>query len=99
VCMQTLSNRREIVVCAACFGPLPSVPAKVMLSVLAGSTSPQEIAEREDVAACSRNCGEIYCSVACREKAWESSHRLLCVGDISEEDAPTHPLIELKVND
>lgn len=96
VAMQTLSNRREVMVCAACFGPL-CVPASTMMSVLTGTTSPQDICCRSDVCACTKECGEMYCSVGCREKAWESSHRLLCVGEVSEEEAESHPLVQLKI--
>lgn len=47
---------------------------------------------KPNVAWCSQNCGEIYCSAVCRDAAWAHSHVLLCVGPLTQD----HPLVEFK---
>jgi len=40
-----------------------------------------------------QNCGEVYCSEACREAHFHHSHNLMCVGPIQQAD---HPLVKFK---
>mmetsp|Transcript_64896 Transcript_64896/g.120763 ORF Transcript_64896/g.120763 Transcript_64896/m.120763 type:complete len:482 (-) Transcript_64896:9-1454(-) len=42
---------------------------------------------------CSKGCGELYCSTACRDAHYMHSHNLLCAGLVETED---HPLIKFK---
>jgi hypothetical protein len=44
-----------------------------------------------------QGCGTLYCSEECRELSWRTSHRLLCVGTISDAEAATHPLVQYKL--
>lgn len=100
VCMQTLQNRHESLACAFCFGFLPS-PAAVHLNILTGDLDLQGVGEAPEsfgVWGCVQNCGEIYCSKECSDQAWSSSHGLLCVGAITEAEAPNHPLFRFKMH-
>ena len=100
VAMQTLANRFEVLACAKCLGPLPA-PPEVHLHVLLGKTAPHEVAARPEafgVSACARDCGELYCSEACRDAAWAGGHCHLCVGHVSEAEAADHPMVRFKVN-
>eukprot|EP00947_MAST-08B_sp_MAST-8B-sp1_P005060 g5060.t1 len=48
---------------------------------------------------CDRGCGELYCSEVCRLADWTAGgHDLLCTGDIPEEEAEGHPLIQFKLH-
>ena len=51
-----------------------------------------------DIFSCSNHCGEMYCSKSCRDNHWNSCHRLLCTGDIPEDEADSHTLIRFKVH-
>jgi len=51
-----------------------------------------------DIIPCSKNCGELYCSNECRNQHWKYTHNLTCTGDVTEEEAPTHPLIKFKTH-
>ena len=41
---------------------------------------------------CRHRCGELYCSRACQQSAWERHHRLLCVGPLSSNE---HELVRV----
>lgn len=97
--MQTLSNRRDVLVCSCCLGPLPC-PVETHLACLNGSQTAQALAvDPAAVAAvgCAQACGELYCSAQCRDQAWRGGHCLLCVGHVSDEDAAEHPLVQFKI--
>ena len=45
-----------------------------------------------------KGCGELYCSVQCRDQHWLRGHKLLCVGPIPDDVAPSHPLVLYKMH-
>jgi len=45
---------------------------------------------------CTGGCGELYCSIECRDLSFQLYHNFLCVGPIKEEDSTVHPLILFK---
>jgi hypothetical protein len=98
-CMQTLSNKQDVLVCSQCLqfiGPLD-----LHLKVLAREVSRQSLDDficRGVVVPCTQGCGEFYCSEHCRDGHWSSHHELLCTGRITEEEAADHPLIKFKVH-
>ena len=47
---------------------------------------------------CAAGCGAVYCSDACRARAWEDGHEYLCVGAIPDALAPVHPLFRFVVH-
>ena len=51
-----------------------------------------------EIIPCSSSCGELYCSSACANSHFENGHKLLCTGEIAEEDALNHPLIKFKIH-
>jgi hypothetical protein len=100
VAMQTLANRHEVLACAHCLAPLAASPEQ-HLSVMSGDVGLQEVAsasEKFGCFGCARECGELYCCRDCRDSAWGVGHCLLCVGDVAEEEAESHPLIKFKIH-
>jgi len=95
--MQTLSNRQDVLVCSCCLGPLPC-PVEIHLACMTDSHTIQALAEDPGVVVgCTQACGELYCSVKCRDQAWHGSHCMLCVGHVPDEEAAAHPLVQFKV--
>jgi hypothetical protein len=110
--LQTLPNRRSVIVCTACLMPLGSLATQ--LGVLQGSVSRENIieecgsgnfpalADEDDFAEmipCITGCGEMYCSDKCREHHWShKGHKLLCTGLIPEKEAEAHPLMQFKLH-
>ena len=101
VAMQSPPNRHEAARCSCCLGTLP-LPPREHLELLVGSLTPQTVAkapEKHGAVGCKQSCGELYCSALCRDRAWnKEGHSLLCVGFVSEADAPNHPLVQFKVH-
>ena len=102
VAMQTLANRADVLVCAACFGPLPA-PTETHLGVLVeGVCSPREVASSPRAfgcVGCQANCGELFCSQACHDRAWNVyGHGRLCTGLVPEAEAETHPVVQFKMH-
>lgn len=65
---------------------------------MTGTHTVQALAEDPGVlVGCTQACGELYCSVKCRDEAWRSSHCMLCVGHVLDEEAEAHPLVQFKV--
>jgi hypothetical protein len=103
--LQTLPNRRSVIVCTACLMPLGSLATQ--LGVLQGSVSRENIieecgsgnfpalADEDDFAEmipCITGCGEMYCSDKCREHHWShKGHKLLCTGLIPERGRGASP--------
>jgi hypothetical protein len=108
--LQTIPNRKSVVVCGCCLKPLGSISTQI--GTLQGMISRENIAEELDsgstflkdvyccpVTPCPAKCGEMYCSERCRDLHWANQgHRLLCTGHISDEEADFHPLISFKVH-
>lgn len=108
--LQTLPNRKSVVVCTTCLKSLG--PLSMQMAVLQGVVSRQNVKEEvcnfahlpnelctDNLVSCSCNCGEVYCSEVCREHHWSvKGHRYLCTGLISDDDADTHPLINYKMH-
>lgn len=46
----------------------------------------------------SQACGELYCSISCRDAHWARGHCFLCVGPIPEQEAGQHPLVLFKMH-
>ncbi|KAJ1402759.1 hypothetical protein B484DRAFT_230639 [Ochromonadaceae sp. CCMP2298] len=108
--LQTLPNRRSVIVCTSCLRPLGSLSTQ--LGVLQGTVSRENIieecanfpplADEDDFAElmpCITGCGEMYCSEKCREHHWSyKGHKLLCTGLIPEKGAEAHPLMQFKLH-
>ena len=96
VALQSLPNRRDVVVCSNCFIFLS---VKHQLNILQKNYSRQDIsvaAPNSNDCPCLNNCGELYCSDACRKS--HTGHGLLCTGCIPDEEASEHPLFQFKVH-
>lgn len=100
VAMQDLASRAEVMCCGKCLAPL-QINESLRHELASGVKTRQEIYESlkragfgPGVVPCSSGCGELYCCQRCRLE--HESHRLLCVGNISEREADTHPLLEYK---
>lgn len=99
-------ERHDIVVCSNCWQPLGNISRQLVL--LSRQVTRADFEDEvppipddhhlSDVIPCENRCGELYCSVVCQENHYSRCHKLLCVGNIAVEDAPTHPLIEFKMN-
>jgi hypothetical protein len=63
------------------------------LSAVAHTVQAQE-GWLSDVVPCSQDCGEVYCSEACRQSHWRTAHSSLCVGAIPDDiHGRNHPLV------
>jgi hypothetical protein len=108
--LQSLPNRKSVVVCTACLKPLGSL--QVQAAVLQGLVSRQNFMEESGnfsllpyecpccpAVPCLSNCGELYCSNECRDHHWSyKGHKYLCTGAIPDEEAEYHPLIGFKMH-
>ena len=72
--------------------------ASLLIDFIAGDLSRQEAVAQlcltGEAVCCTQGCGTLYCSAPCRDAAFETHHRLLCVGLL--EDAE-HPLYQFKI--
>ena len=112
VAMQSLPQQLDVAVCAHCFRFVGTLEQQ--LALLAGDVDRRGFAAHgsppkdratpraaafSDAVPCSRECGELYCSVGCRERHWERCHRFVCTGCIDEAEAAAgHPLIDFKLH-
>ena len=106
LCQQTLSNKQNALVCGCCYRFLGSIDIQLQLLMRQISRAdvgtcvidPNSSGYLSALIPCDSNCGEFYCSIECKEKAWNTVHNYSCTGAITEEEAPTHPLIEFKTH-
>ena len=49
--------------------------------------------EEPHYVSCNKCERELYCSNECREKAWDSYHEILCIGNNPSSD---HPMLKLE---
>lgn len=108
--LQTLPNRKSMIVCTTCLKPLGSL--SLQMGILQGLVSRQNALQEygtfgllpgERACAClipcTCNCGELYCSEVCRDHHWTvKGHKMLCTGLISDDEADMHPLINFKIH-
>lgn len=102
--LQTIPNRKSVIVCGSCLKPLGNLATQV--GTLQGIVLRQNVVEEINgsghqcgITPCPANCGELYCSDRCRDFHWAvQGHRLLCTGHIPDEEAEFHPLISFKVH-
>jgi hypothetical protein len=102
--LQTIPNRKLVIVCGSCSKPLGNLATQVgtlqgtiyrgnMVAELGG------LGPECTVVGCPTNCGELYCSDRCRDLHWATQgHRLLCTGHIPDEGAEFHPLVGFKMH-
>lgn len=104
-CQQTISNRRNALVCGSCFRFLGSL--QLQLLYLCRKISRQDNLQQlslhsnhflSEIVPCIHNCGEFYCSTVCREAHWQFTHNCMCTGMIPDEVAESHPLIQFKTH-
>lgn len=83
--VQSQASRRAVQVCRACFVPVGSLGSQ--LSYLGVAVPPDTTAstmEHSKIVNCPGGCEDVFCSDACCSWAMEnSSHRLLCEGQLS----------------
>lgn len=108
--LQTLPNRKSMIVCTTCLKPLG--PLTLQMAVLQGIVSRQNAQEEHGnfgllpgeracacIIPCTCNCGELYCSESCRDFHWTiKGHKSLCTGLIPEDEADMHPLVNFKIH-
>lgn len=102
--LQAIPNKQDAVVCSKCARFIGTVGTQ--LSLLTRDIGRQGYVNDSPsfdgdmclapIVPCYHQCGDLYCSEACRAYHFEHGHRLLCTGLISEEEAEFHPLIEFK---
>jgi hypothetical protein len=102
--LQSIPNKQDAVVCSKCARFIGTVGTQ--LSLLTRDIERQGYVNDSPcfdgdmclapIVPCVHQCGDLYCSEACRASHMEQGHRLLCTGLISEEEAEFHPLIEFK---
>lgn len=98
-CQQTLANKNDVLVCSNCFSFLgnPELQMKVLLRMETRiSLLTSGLSSSYNICGCASTCGELYCSEYCRDLHHRNGHMLLCTGAITEQEAPTHPLILFK---
>lgn len=105
-CQQTLSNKQNVLVCGCCYRFIGSIDVQLQLlmrtitraDISSCVIDPNSSGYLSELIPCDSNCGEFYCSLACKERSWNTVHNYSCTGAITEEEAPTHPLIEFKTH-
>jgi hypothetical protein len=105
--IQHVANKEKIFGCDMCSKYLGSIKDQVnFLSDKANIKVPKKLLAAMDdykdplyvalsPVVCDRGCGIMYCSDACKQRAWGLYHNKLCVGDIEDEN---HPLYQLKIH-
>eukprot|EP01041_Mallomonas_annulata_P001861 gene1861-3608_t len=106
LCLQSLPNRRDALVCRYCYRFIGTIA--IQLDYLSKRIDRQSdfSNDYEDnvytvlspIVKCESNCGELYCSQSCRLNHFKEGHSLLCTGHIEEENAADHPLIKFKTH-
>lgn len=103
ICLQTIPNRQNVLACGSCHQYVGS--AGIQMAYLSKKVSRLDFYMKvnnneydiySDVVPCTSLCGEIYCSEICRYEHYTSGHKLLCTGNISDNEAAKHPLILFK---
>lgn len=86
---------KELLLQSGTCGPLDlNLKCNILeLPSLSNNNNNKEKESVSNVVLCSGECGEVYCSLKCEKKAWESGHSLLCVGPLKSLD---HPLCKFK---
>ena len=102
--LQAIPNKQDAAVCAKCARFIGTIGTQ--LSLLTRDISRQEYVNDSPcfendmilgpIIPCFHHCGEMYCSEACRAAHYDKGHRLLCTGQISDEEAGDHPLVLFK---
>ena len=94
--LQTIENRQVNAICGGChcfLGPL-----EFQMNLLSRRISRQDqhvIAQGNAIVLCCNQCGELYCSEACRVHHWqERGHKVLCTGLLDSSD----PMVEFKMH-
>jgi hypothetical protein len=90
--LQSLPNRQDVIVCASCARYVGTCGTQLLL--LTREMSRHEYVHDTPafhgdillapIFPCFHQCGEVYCSEKCRSHHYETQHRLLCTGLISE---------------
>eukprot|EP01031_Cornospumella_fuschlensis_P038636 gene38636-46969_t len=108
--LQTLPNRRSVLVCSNCAQFLGSVGLQMKL--LQNQVSRQDLFGghlaaffnpykplTEHLIPCQGGCGEAYCNLSCRDYHWnKKGHKYLCTGQINPAEADSHPLFAFKMH-
>lgn len=99
VCLQTPSNQRECFTCRNCLCFIGTMQDHVEMVAGLPRSSKGGSLELAKPVACVQNCGQNYCSEACRDHHFNyKGHRWLCVGLIPDAKAKTHPLMKFKMH-
>lgn len=102
--LQTIPNKQDVVVCSKCSRSIGTIGTQ--LSLLTRDIGRQGYLDDSPcfdgdrrlapIVPCFHQCGDLYCSEQCRALHFEKGHNLLCTGQISEDEAEYHPLIQFK---
>ena len=92
--LQSLPNKQDVVVCGKCCKfvgslglQLKQLSKQLDRSSLIDGDIPVAFSGDETyspVHHCQHGCGEVYCSIECRDVHWQRCHQLLCTGSIDE---------------
>mmetsp|Transcript_16855 Transcript_16855/g.25350 ORF Transcript_16855/g.25350 Transcript_16855/m.25350 type:complete len:468 (-) Transcript_16855:7-1410(-) len=102
--LQTIPNKQDVLVCSNCARFVGSYGTQLSLltreaqrqQYLYDSQNFEGDATLSSIIPCFHQCGEVYCSDKCRNIHYHNGHSLCCTGQISEEDAAEHSLIQFK---
>jgi len=101
--LQSIPNKLDVLTCSSCLRFLGTIDIQVdyLTKRLARQDlqmliSTGNIDSSINIIPCKYGCGEFYCSNSCCNSHWESYHKLLCTGQISESEAISNPLILFK---
>ena len=110
LCGIQVDRHRLAVCCAACFAPLGTPSSQLswaagaldrVSAACAPHTAPvalPRLGHSSGVSSggvpCRRACGEVFCTETCLQSGERHGHRLLCVGDVTDE---SHPLYVFKL--
>ena len=108
--LQTIENKSNVLVCGNCAGFVGSKEASLQLlerrisrqtitaSFFHDHTADPDPCKYGQIQPCDHFCGELYCSLECKNVHWSQGHYLLCTGLVNEEEASNHPLIRFKAH-
>lgn len=108
--LQTIPNRKHVLACGNCYKflgglniqsqfLLQNVSRQDDLSVHNVPIFDETTSSLTDIIPCKYCCGEYYCSSACRDcHCNDRGHELLCTGQIRDDEAESHPLIQFKMH-